>query len=110
MLGRTRFCIIGTFVVFCIVLKEKRMTVKTDRLQLIALIASTEDEQLIAELKETAERRKVLQYFSEPTRAYISVEELAQEQSYNLQEVLSTRGALDIDGEEYSELLRLLEE
>lgn len=86
------------------------MTIKTDRLQLIALIASTEDDQLIAELKETAERRKVSQYFSEPTRAYISVEELAQEQNYNLQEALSTRGVLAIDGEEYSELLRILKE
>lgn len=110
MLGRTRFCIIGTFVVFCFVLKEKLMTVKTDRLQLIALIASTEDEQLIAELKETAERRKVLQYFIEPTRDYVSVDELAQEQSYDLQKALSTRGALDIDIAEYSELLRLMEE
>ncbi|MCR9099511.1 MAG: hypothetical protein NXI25_06125 [bacterium] len=51
-----------------------------------------------------------MQYFSEPIRDYVSVDELAQEQSYDLQKALSTRGALDIDIAEYSELLRLLEE
>jgi len=85
------------------------MTAKTDRLNLIALIASTKDEQLIAELNKTVEQRLVLQRVAEPTREYISVDALVAEQSYNSKDVRSLRGSLPIDEEEFLVSLKLLD-
>ena len=72
------------------------MTAKTDRLDLIALIASTEDEKLIQELQETVQRRSALQQLAEPTRDYISVQELKKEQLYNPETPLALRGNYNI--------------
>ncbi|NBC07883.1 MAG: hypothetical protein GVY26_11885 [Bacteroidetes bacterium] len=85
------------------------MTAKTDRLNLIALIASTKDEQLIAELNKTVEQRLVLQRVAEPTREYISVDALVAEQSYNSKDVRSLRGSLPMDEEEFLVSLKLLD-
>ena len=76
------------------------MTAKTDRLNLIALIASTGDEQLIAELSKTVEHRLALQRVAEPTREYISVDTLVAQQSYNSKDAHSLRGSLPIDEED----------
>jgi len=85
------------------------MTAKTDRLNLIALIASTGDEQLIAELNKTVEQRLVLQRVAEPTREYISVDALVAEQPYNSKDVRSLRGSLPMDKEEFLVSLKLLD-
>lgn len=85
------------------------MTAKTDRLNLIALIASTEDEQLIAELNKTVEQRLALQRVAEPTREYVSVDALVAEQSYDAKEVRSLRGSLPMDDEEFLVLMKLLD-
>jgi hypothetical protein len=85
------------------------MTAKTDRLSLIALIASTEDEQLIAELSKTVEQRLALQRVAEPTREYVSIDALITEQSYSSKDVSALRGSLAIDDDEFWTSLNLLD-
>ena len=83
------------------------MTTKTDRLGLIALIASTEDEELIQELQETVQRRSALQQLADPTRDYISLHELKEEQLYEPAAPLALRGNYDINEDEMLEIFEI---